>query len=114
MRASHYRYHLRVEKTNEHVIAQVLRSGAAAAGVLAQAITHARQTSLVTSWPARRNYKTGRAAVLGAPASGAVAQRSDERAAARPRRATGASRTVGGVTTLLWRNWAQRGAGAGT
>lgn len=51
----------------------------------------ARRTSLVTSRPARQNYKTGRAAraaarrsAPGAPGTG----RSDERAADRPRRAT--------------------------
>ncbi|XP_075972479.1 uncharacterized protein LOC142974191 isoform X2 [Anticarsia gemmatalis] len=46
--------------------------GGGGAGVLAQAVTHARQTSLVTSRPARRNYKTGRAAQPTAPASGAA------------------------------------------
>ncbi|CAG9581381.1 unnamed protein product [Danaus chrysippus] len=68
-----------------------LRHGAS---VLAQAVTHARQTSLVTSHditkPARQ---LGRARQR-------AARRSDERAVGRPRRATGVSRTVGGVTTL--------------
>lgn len=87
--------------------------GGGGSSVLAQAVTHARQTSIVTSRPARRNYKTGRAAAPGAPASGVAARRSEERAAARPRRATGAARTVGGVTTLVRRRSAAS-AGAGT
>ncbi|CAG4964921.1 unnamed protein product [Colias eurytheme] len=39
----------------------------AVARILAQTVTHARQTSLVTSQPARQNYKTGRAAQPSAP-----------------------------------------------
>ncbi|KAL4712760.1 hypothetical protein ACJJTC_008057 [Scirpophaga incertulas] len=38
-----------------------LVGGGSGAGILVQAVTHARQTSLMTSRPARRNYKTGRA-----------------------------------------------------
>lgn len=83
------------------------------AGVLAQAVTHASQTSLVTSQPARQNYKTGRA---GAGSRQQAAwrrgrQRSGGRAAGRPRRATGDSHTVGGVSTPG--GGANRGAGAG-
>lgn len=38
--------------------------GGGNAGILVQPVTHLRQTSLVTSQPARRNYKTGRAGAL--------------------------------------------------
>ncbi|CAH2050381.1 unnamed protein product, partial [Iphiclides podalirius] len=86
--------------------------------------SRARQTSIVTSRPAWRNYKTGPAAVPGAPACGAAARRSEERAAARPRRATGvhvpwvASRRCCGATRRgrgdsSTRRAALRSAGAG-
>lgn len=74
-------------EADEHVIALVLRSGAAAAERASRPGRHARQTSLVTSRPARRNRETGRAAQQRRPASGR-ARRSGGRAAGRPRRAT--------------------------
>lgn len=61
-------------KQNELVIALGIRSGGGnGAGVLVQVVTHAFQTSLVTSRPARarQNYKTGRAAQPTAPTRGA-------------------------------------------
>nr|XP_053619874.1 uncharacterized protein LOC128680623 [Plodia interpunctella] len=58
--------------------------GVATAGVLAKTVTHSRQTSLMTSRPARRNYKTGRA---GRASAVRAVRRSGGRTAARPRRA---------------------------
>ncbi|CAK1539984.1 unnamed protein product [Leptosia nina] len=60
--------------TNEHAIAQNLRSGAVA-NVLSQIVTHAHRTSLVTSRPARRKHKTGRAARTSAPTTPASVER---------------------------------------
>ncbi|CAB3239973.1 unnamed protein product [Arctia plantaginis] len=67
------------KKTSEHVIALVLRSGAAA-----------RRCEREITKPAGRHNRLRQQA----------AQRSGGRAAGRPRRATGVSHTVGGVTTL--------------
>lgn len=79
--------------------------GGCTAGILGQTVTLARQTSIMTSRPARRNYKTGRAHGC---ARQQAARRSGGRAAGRPRRASGVWHTVGGVATRR-----RRCAGAG-
>lgn len=86
------------EETSGHVNALVLRSGAAAARASWRRPSRTRVK--LVSWrhdppgeitkPARRRNRLRQQA----------AQRSGGRAAARPRRATGGSHTVGGVTTL--------------
>lgn len=97
------------KETSGHVIALVLRSGAAAARASWRRPSRTRVK--LVSWrhglPGEITKPAGRRNRLRQQA----AQRSGGRAAARPRRATGVSHTVGGVTTL---NGAGRCAGAGT
>lgn len=86
------------EKTSEHVIRVVLRSGAAAARASWRRPSRTRVK--LVSWrhgpPGEITKPAGRRSRLRQQA----AQRSGGRAAGRPRRATGVSHTVGGVTTL--------------
>lgn len=86
------------KETSGHVIALVLRSGAAAARASWRRPSRTRLK--LVSWrhgpPGEITKPAGRRNRLRQQA----AQRSGERAAARPRRATGVSHTVGGVTTL--------------